>query len=194
MGWLENMQGGPAVDVVGVFGARVMFQTEREFPLGKVAAVRLVLSERKFRARVLVQNVRGRPRGGFVYTCRSDTRLPEVGGAGAFGGSRGSLPRLPCRIRVCSSALPHYQVMSVDFSSSGLDVESLAPVALGQVIPLSLHIGMEDLPILECKARVTTCKLNDQGGCLVGLDFWETDPWTRGHLDRFQELLADRGR
>ncbi|MBI3927820.1 MAG: PilZ domain-containing protein [Armatimonadetes bacterium] len=188
MSWFEKLQGGPIVQVVGVSGDRVMFRTERDLSLGKVVAVRLGLPQGAFRARVLIQNVKGSSLGGFMYTSRSDTRLPEVEGADR---RQALLPRVPCRMRVCSPALPRFQVMSVDFSRGGLQVESLAPVPVGRVIPLSLHIETPDLPILECRARVVWCDARTEGGCLVGLEFWEPDPWTQGHLDRFELFLTN---
>ncbi|MBI3929200.1 MAG: PilZ domain-containing protein [Armatimonadetes bacterium] len=189
MSWFESFRRGPAVNVVGVSGDRVMFQTKRALPLGKVVRVRMVLPQGTFPARVSIQEINGSPGGGYLCTSRSDPCIP----APATSGRRlGLLPRMACRIKVCSPALPRFQVMSVDFSRRGLQVESLGPVSVGRVIPLSLYLDRPDLPILECTARVVWCGPRVEGCCPVGLEFWEPDKWAQGHLDRFELLLANR--
>ncbi|MBI3927819.1 MAG: PilZ domain-containing protein [Armatimonadetes bacterium] len=62
--------------------------------------------------------------------------------------------RLDCRIRVCSPELPGFQAMSVDFSTTGLQIEAQATMPLGQILPLNLHIDMADFPVLGARARV----------------------------------------
>lgn len=151
-------------------GERLIFKSPRPYTMGKKVQLRLTLPNHP-RVRIQVGTCRSLPGGGYVVVGRllKGARLP--------GGSPRNEPflrnarRFPCRTRVLSRALPGYRAMTLDVSSSGIQIEAEGKVPVGIQLQLTLELG-EAGPGLSCRARVAWCAPSDsQNHYRVGLEF-----------------------
>ncbi len=151
-------------------GERLIFKSPRPYVMGKKVQLRLTLPNHP-RVRIQVGTCRALPGGGYVVVGRllKGTRLP--------GGSPRNEPflrnsrRFPCRTRVLSRALPGYRAMTMDISSSGIQIEADGKMPVGIQIQMVLELG-EAGPGLSCRARVAWCAPSDsQQHYRVGLEF-----------------------
>lgn len=151
-------------------GERLIFKSTRPFAMGKKVQLRLTLPNHP-RVRIQVGTCRALPGGGYVVVGRllKGARLP--------GGSPRNEPflrnsrRFPCRTRVLSRALPGYRAMTLDISSSGIQIEADGKMPVGIQLQLVLELG-EAGPGLTCRARVAWCAPSDsQLHYRVGLEF-----------------------
>ncbi|GMU55190.1 MAG: hypothetical protein AMXMBFR33_43360 [Candidatus Xenobia bacterium] len=151
-------------------GERIIFKSSRPYEMGKKVQLRLTLPDHP-RVRIQVGTCRSLPGGGYVVVGRllKGVRLP--------GGSARPEPflrqsrRFPCRTRVLSRCLPGFRAMTLDVSSSGVQLETDGKMPVGIQIQMVLELG-EQGPGLSCQARVAWCAPHDeQNRFRVGLEF-----------------------
>ena len=68
--------------------------------------------------------------------------------------SKRAQPRQNTRFRVLSRGLPNYRAVSLDFSQSGIQLETEAAMTSGQELVLDMEFDREDLSDFSCPARV----------------------------------------
>lgn len=151
-------------------GERLIFKSPRPYSMGKKIQLRLTLPNHP-RVRIQVGTCRALPGGGYVVVGRllKGARLP--------GGSPRNEPflrnsrRFPCRTRVLSRGLPGYRAMTLDISSSGIQIEAEGKMPVGIQLQMVLELG-EAGPGLSCRARVAWCAPSDtHQHYRVGLEF-----------------------
>lgn len=110
------------------------------------------------------------------------------------GAGKRAQPRQNSRFRVLSRELPGYRGVSLDFSQSGIQLETEGPLQVGQEMVLDMEFDREHLADFSCPARVVWCA-PDRGRDTwfrTGLAFAPTDEAQRTALARTATVLQAR--
>lgn len=109
--------------------------------------------------------------------------------------SQRAQPRQNARLRVRSRHLPGFRAMSLDMSQTGLQLETDAPMQVGQELDLDLEFDSEDLRNFAVGARVVWSAADERGRSdrfRTGLVFVPENDEQRTALARTATVLQAR--
>lgn len=97
--------------------------------------------------------------------------------------------RRVCRFRVVSPDLPDFCGMSLDISSTGMQLESRGELRLGSLINLRLETNMTDWTTVNFKARVAWHAKEGTRVHRLGVEFVQLSPDSRDKLAQLERYL-----
>lgn len=189
----------PVVDLVDLKQNQVVFTSKKPLRIGRDTPVRLSLQAPEGDAqvipsRIFVQQARPLASGQVAYVGTLQTELPfqplpaNNGDCDAL--RRGA--RYELSMRVMSPDLPDFGGVSVDFSQTGLQLETRSAVRTGDVVRLTLDTNVEELEYITVSARVAWCRPEGRKSHRSGLEFRDLSPETRQQLDELGRYLRAR--
>jgi Tfp pilus assembly protein PilZ len=189
----------PVVDFVDLKDDQVVFLSKKPLRLGKDTPVRLQIKAADGSAQVVPLKVflhQARPLEGgqlaYVGSLNQGlpvdiTHRPQLQSAALRRGER-----MDCAIRVMSPDLPGFSAITVDFSLSGLQLDTRGALSVGQVVRLRLEVNLPEREILEVKARVAWCRPEGKKNYRAGLEFTQVDAETVELLQELETYLQRR--
>jgi hypothetical protein len=189
----------PVVDLVDLKQNQVVFTSKKPLRVGRDTPVRLSLQAPEGDAqlvpsRIFVQQARPLASGQVAYVGTLQTELPfqplPANNADCDALRRGA--RYELSMRVMSPDLPDFGGVSVDFSQTGLQLETRSAVKTGDVIRLTLDTNVEELEYITVSARVAWCRPEGRKSHRSGLEFRDLSPETRQQLDELGRYLRAR--
>ncbi|MBX3171485.1 MAG: PilZ domain-containing protein [Candidatus Eremiobacteraeota bacterium] len=189
------MSGDDTVEVVELAGRQVVFLARRSLPLGKTCWVRMAVRDPEGwlhiqSVPVVLEQGRSLQAGQTAYIgClpQDETVQPLLSSANAPGRTRRD-PRHPCHLRVLAPELGAEEAWAVDFSLSGLQIQTPRRLQPGAI--LHLHLYTPGSTLLPINARVAWCRSHPEEGCRAGLEFRDPPPYLQKELRHLHDLLT----
>ena len=102
--------------------------------------------------------------------------------------------RFDCSVRVMSKQLPGFRAITLDVSSSGLQLETQGLLEKGQILELKLEFDREELPDFNIPAEVMWAKRDGErrSHFLAGLRFKAESDTERLNLARMSAVIETR--
>lgn len=159
---------------------KIILSSEEPLDVGK--SVSVLVSGRKKRLKVQPESCRPLPEGGYLVVAQV---LNKDYQPHPQDGERRDV-RVPERVRAMSPELPSYRAVTLDCSPNGIQLETDAPLTVGEELPLELSLldHGQDMP---CRVRVCWCQTADEKTYRSGCEFVEASEEFRLEL---RELLA----
>lgn len=186
----------PEAEVLDRDGERLLLRVSGPVAEGTEPSFRLRLPDGSLTGPVqlAVESCRALASSGHLLVAFS-TRPDDLGEFSAAAASDAGLrqaPRIECRICVVSRDLPGYRGITVDYSRSGIQLETAGVLEPGSNVLVRLEFGVDTLPSLECQARVAWCTRQARSHHRVGLQFVDLEARARDILERFESILLKR--
>ncbi|MBN9418113.1 hypothetical protein ABS71_05655 [bacterium SCN 62-11] len=189
----------PVVDLVDLKQNQVVFTSKKPLRVGRDTPVRLSLQapegdSQVINSRIFVQQARPLADGQVAYVGTLQTELPfqplPVNNGDCESLRRGA--RYELSLRVMSPDLPDFGGVSVDFSQTGLQLETRSAVRTGDIVRLTLDTNVEELEYITVSARVAWCRPESRKSHRSGLEFRDLSPETRAQLEELGRYLRAR--
>lgn len=189
----------PVVDLIDLKQNQVVFLSKKPLRVGRDTPVRLSLQPAEGNAqlvasRVFVQQARALASGQMAYVGTLQTELPfqpiTTNNADSDALRRGA--RFELSLRVMSPDLPEFGGVSVDFSLTGLQLETRSALKTGEVVRLTLDTNIEELEYITVSARVAWCRQEGRKSHRSGLEFRDLSPQVRDQLEEVGRYLRAR--
>lgn len=190
----------PNVEFVELAGNQVVLLSDKPLQLGREISVQSWLrpapsdKPQRVALRVYLHQFRrvNQSQLGYFGTLQSELAFQPVPSSLPDSAPVRRYPRQDCYWRVLSPGLPNYTALSVDFSLSGLQVETREALILGQVIGLHLEAPAEAGDGISLKARVAWCHRKNHKAFRCGLEFRDLTPETLTKLRQLETYLRLR--
>ncbi|MEW6277804.1 MAG: PilZ domain-containing protein, partial [Candidatus Eremiobacterota bacterium] len=181
------------VELVDLRDGRLVFRSNRKYPVGKKVSVRVELppaSGQLVTLEIQVESFRAVESDISVYVSRIVGDVPDIAVAGQVGGAalRGAA-RHPMGVRAQSRQLPGYRALTVDISRTGLQLETHGPLERGTVLALVLEFDRHDLPPLRCEGEVMWCRPHGESRHRMGLRFTPASPEVEQQIRRVADFF-----
>ncbi|MFN8614021.1 MAG: PilZ domain-containing protein [Vulcanimicrobiota bacterium] len=189
----------PVVDLVDLKQNQVVFTSKKALRVGRDTPVRLSAQAPEGEAqlipsRIFVQQARPLAGGQVAYVGTLQTELPfepvPVNNGDSESLRRGA--RFDLSLRVMSPDLPDFGGVTVDFSQTGLQLETRSAVSTGEVVRLTLDTNLEELEYITVSARVAWCRPEGRKSHRCGLEFRDLTPEVRDQLEELGRYLRAR--
>lgn len=189
----------PVVDLVELKKNQVVFTSQKPLRVGRDTPVRLSLQapegdSQLIASRIFVQQARPLASGQVAYVGTLQTELPfepqPINNADCDALRRGA--RYDLSLRVMSPDLPDFGGVTVDFSLTGLQLETRNAVTTGQIVRLTLDTNIEELEYITVSARVAWCRPEGRKSHRSGLEFRDLSPESREQLEELSRYLRAR--
>lgn len=189
----------PVVELVDLKRNQVVFTSQKPLRVGRDTPVRLSLQapegdSQVVSSRIFVQQARPLADGQVAYVGTLQTELPfqplPVNNADCDALRRGA--RFDLSLRVMSPDLPDFGGVTVDFSQSGLQLETRSALKTGDVVRLTLDTNIEELEYVTVTARVAWCRPEGRKSHRSGLEFRDLSPEAREQLEEMGRYLRAR--
>jgi len=189
----------PVVDLIDLKQNQVVFLSSKPLRLGRDTPVRLSLQPAEGDAqlvssRVFVQQARPLANGQVAYVGTLQTELPfqpvPANNADCEALRRGA--RFDLSLRVMSPDLPEFGGVSVDFSMTGLQLETRSALKTGDIVRLTLDTNIEELEYISVSARVAWCRPEGKKSHRSGLEFRDLSPEVRAQLEEVGRYMRAR--
>ena len=189
----------PVVDLVELKQNQVVFTSKKPLRVGRDTPVRLSLQapegdSQVVPSRIFVQQARPLADGQVAYVGTLQTELPfqplPANNGDCESLRRGA--RYDLSLRVMSPDLPDFGGVSVDFSQTGMQLETRSAVRTGDVVRLTLDTNVEELEYITVTARVAWCRAEGRKSHRSGLEFRDLTPEARAQLEELGRYLRAR--
>ncbi len=189
----------PVVDLVDLKQNQVVFTSKKPLRVGRDTPVRISLQapegdSQLVASRIFVQQARPLASGQVAYVGTLQTELPfqplPPNNADCDALRRGA--RHDLSLRVMSPDLPDFGGVTVDFSLTGLQLETRNAVTTGQVVRLTLDTNIEELEYISVSARVAWSRPEGRKSHRSGLEFRDLTPESRAQLEELSRYLRAR--
>lgn len=189
----------PVVDFVDLKDDQLVFLSPKPLRLGRDNSVKLALRASQAQKglmplKVTVNQARTVESGQVAYVATLQSELPfqpeTVEGLEDAALRRGE--RLDCHLRIMSPDLPSYSAVSVDFSLSGLQIETHSPTNPGQIVRLRLETHIAELETIQVSARIAWSRPEGRKRFRAGLEFYNVAPEVRHQLEELTRYLKLR--
>ena len=189
----------PVVDLVDMKNNQVVFTSKKALRVGRDTPVRLSAqapegNSQLIPSRIFVQQARPLASGQVAYVGTLQTELPfqpvPVNNGDTEALRRGA--RVDMSLRVMSPDLPDFGGVSVDFSLTGLQLETRSAVSTGDVVRLTLDTNIEGLEYITVSARVAWSRPEGRKSHRCGLEFRDQTPEVREQLEELRRYLRAR--
>lgn len=189
----------PTVDLLEIRENQVVLISNKMLRVGRDTSVRLSLTapegkSRVVSSRVFVHQARPVEGGKTAYIATLQTELPfqpvtrETPDSAPL--RRGE--RMDCSLRVMSPDLTDFAGVAVDFSVTGLQIETRNATTLGQVIQIRLETHIEGMEWIKLNARVAWCRREGQKSFRSGLEFRDLTDESRQQLEALARFFRLR--
>lgn len=189
----------PVVDLVELKQNQVVFTSKKPLRIGRDTPVRLSLQapegdSQVVPSRIFVQQARPLADGQVAYVGTLQTELPfqplPANNGDCESLRRGA--RYELSLRVMSPDLPDFGGVSVDFSQTGLQLETRSAVRTGDIVRLTLDTNVEELEYITVSARVAWCRPEGRKSHRSGLEFRDLTVEARQQLEELGRYLRAR--
>lgn len=189
----------PVVDLVDLKQNQVVFTSKKALRVGRDTPVRLSAQPAEGEAqlipsRIFVQQARPLADGQVAYVGTLQTELPfqpvPVNNGDSESLRRGA--RFDLSLRVMSPDMPDFGGVTVDFSQTGLQLETRSSVPTGAVVRLTLDTNIEELEYIKVSARVAWSRPEGKKSHRCGLEFRDLTPEAREQLEELSRYLRAR--
>lgn len=188
----------PVVEVVDHKENQMVFLSPKPLRLGRDNSVKVSLRASEGKARVVplkvyVQQARPVEGGQTAYIGFIDQELPFQPVTSQTSTSalrRGE--RMDCHLRIMSPDIATYAAISVDFSLSGLQIETKSALETGKVLRLNLETHLAELETITLTARVAWSRPEGRKAFRAGLEFHNLSAETRHQLEELARYLKLR--
>ncbi|MBS2040752.1 PilZ domain-containing protein [bacterium] len=189
----------PVVDLIDLKQNQVVFTSKKALRVGRDTPVRLSAQAPEGDAqlipsRIFVQQARPLAGGQVAYVGTLQTELPfqpvPVNNGDSDSLRRGA--RFDLSLRVMSPDLPDFGGVTVDFSLTGLQLETRSAVSTGEVVRLTLDTNIEELEYISLSARVAWSRPEGRKSHRCGLEFRDLTPEVRDQLEELGRYLRAR--
>lgn len=172
----------PVVDFVDLKENQVVFLSKKPLRVGRDTPVRLSLKAPEGKSqlvssRVFIHKSRPVEGGQLAYIGTLQTELPfqPISQSTSDSAALRRGARIGCALRVMSPDIPDYAGVSVDFSLTGLQLETRQALTLGKVIELRIEAHLDEMEYIKVNARVAWCRREDKKSFRSGLEFQLND-------------------
>jgi hypothetical protein len=184
----------PVVEFVDYKRNHLVFLAKKPLRLAKDNSVKITLGADKGKnVKVYVQQYRAVENGKLAYVAivEDECSFQPPTPAGDLAALRNG-QRLDCHLRVMSPDLPGYSGVSLDLSSTGLQLETHSAVPVGKVVRLRLETHISEMEWIEVRARVAWSRQDGRKTYRCGLQFQDVTPELRAQLDELERYLVAR--
>lgn len=183
----------PVVEFVDFKKNRLVFLTRKPLRLGKDNTAKITLEKGASAVRVYVQQARQVDNGKLAYVAVVEDEFPfELPQAAPDAASLRAGQRFDVSLRVMSPDLPGYAGVTVDFSLTGLQLETREQVSVGKVVRIKLETHISELPWVEVSARVAWSRQEHRKAYRCGLQFVNVSEEQRNLLQEVERYLLAR--